>query len=85
MIKAKRKCERLTIRIVTYIMSNIGRTSVWKELLKKLKQDGWTQDHVNGSHHIMIKGGQTLSVPVHGNKDVPPGTLHKLLKQAGLK
>lgn len=33
----------------------------------------------------MINGDKTLSVPVHGNKDIPQGLLNKLLKQAGLK
>ena len=56
-----------------------------KEFLSLLKKNGWALDRINGSHHIMIKGVKTLSVPVHGNKDVPTGLLHKLLKEAGLK
>jgi predicted RNA binding protein YcfA (HicA-like mRNA interferase family) len=56
-----------------------------KEVLSLLKKNGWTLDRISGSHHIMIKGIKTLSVPVHGNKDVPTGLLHKLLKEAGLK
>jgi len=56
-----------------------------KELIKQLKQQGWTLDRINGSHHIMIKGDKTLSVPVHGNKDLPKGTLNTLLKDGGLK
>jgi predicted RNA binding protein YcfA (HicA-like mRNA interferase family) len=56
-----------------------------KELLKKLKQEGWTLDRVKGSHHILIKGGSTVVVPVHGNTDMPKGTLNGILKQSGLK
>ena len=56
-----------------------------KELLALLKKNGWAPDRINGSHHIMIKGVKTLSIPIHGNKDVPTGLLHKLLKEAGLK
>jgi predicted RNA binding protein YcfA (HicA-like mRNA interferase family) len=56
-----------------------------KELVKQLRLNGWELDRINGSHHIMIKGKSTLSVPVHGNKDLPSGTLNKLLKQGGLR
>lgn len=56
-----------------------------KQLLKRLRNDGWELDRVNGSHYIMKKGDQTLSVPYHGDKPVPIGLLEKLLKQAGLK
>ena len=56
-----------------------------KELLKLLERDGWTLDRINGSHHIMIKGSKTLSVPVHGNKELGKGLLNKLMKVGGLK
>ena len=56
-----------------------------KELLALLKKNGWALDRINGSHHIVINGVKTLSVPVHGNRDVPTGLLNKLLKEAGLK
>ncbi len=56
-----------------------------KELVKLLKKDGWTLDRIKGSHHIMIKGTMTLSVPVHGNKDLPAGILHRLRKDGGLQ
>jgi predicted RNA binding protein YcfA (HicA-like mRNA interferase family) len=56
-----------------------------KELLRLLKENGWVLDRIKGSHHIMIKGNKTLSVPVHGNRDLPKGTLNAILKEAGLK
>ena len=56
-----------------------------KELIKLLKLNGWTLDRISGSHHIMIKDDKTLSVPVHGKKDLPKGLLNSLLKQGGLK
>ena len=37
-----------------------------KELVKLLKKNGWQIDRISGSHHIMVKGGRTISVPVHG-------------------
>jgi len=56
-----------------------------KELVKLLKKEGWALDRIKGSHHIMIKGTMTLSVPVHGNRDVPAGILHRLMKDGGLQ
>jgi predicted RNA binding protein YcfA (HicA-like mRNA interferase family) len=55
-----------------------------KEFLRRLKAEGWKLDRVHGSHHIMVKGERTLSVPVHGSKDLPKGLLRRLMKEAGL-
>jgi predicted RNA binding protein YcfA (HicA-like mRNA interferase family) len=57
-----------------------------KELLRVLKDDGWYEDRVVGSHHIFkhaTKPGH-LSVP-HPKKDLGIGLVNKILKQAGLK
>lgn len=54
-------------------------------MIKKLKAIGWKLDRVNGSHHIMVKGKNTVSVPVHGKTDIPKGTLHNIMKEGGLK
>jgi len=56
-----------------------------KELVKKLQKAGWKIDRIQGSHHIMVKGSDTVSVPVHAGKDLPAGTLSDILKKAGLK
>jgi predicted RNA binding protein YcfA (HicA-like mRNA interferase family) len=56
-----------------------------KEFLKILKKNGWKLDRIKGSHHILIKGDKTLSIPVHGSQDLPSGILNKLLKEAGIK
>ena len=56
-----------------------------KDLVRQLKAAGWTLDRIHGSHHIMIKGDEEVSVPVHAGKDIPTGTLHRLLKVTGLK
>ncbi len=55
-----------------------------KDLLKLFKQNGWIEVRVHGSHHIMKKGNQTETIPVHG-KDVPIGLLNAILKRTGLK
>ncbi len=56
-----------------------------KQLVKLLEKDGWTLDRISSSHHVLKKGSLTVSVPVHANRDLPTGTLNKLLKEAGLK
>lgn len=56
-----------------------------KQLIKLLQGKGWCLDRVEGSHHILAKGDKTLSVPVHGSKDLGKGLLHALMKQGGLK
>lgn len=55
-----------------------------KEIIKLLMKDGWTVVRIHGSHHVMKKGLSTIVVPVH-NKDLPPGLVNNILKQAGLK
>jgi len=56
-----------------------------KQLIKLLKQNGWELERVQGSHHIMVKGAKTLSVPVHANRDLGKGLLFALRRQGGLK
>jgi len=56
-----------------------------KECVKLLKKHGWVVDRIRGSHHIMLKGNESIPIPVHGNADIPAGTLHSILKKAGLK
>ncbi|KKK75072.1 hypothetical protein LCGC14_2877420 [marine sediment metagenome] len=56
-----------------------------KELIKKFKSNGWILDRIRGSHYILIKGNETVVVPVHSNKDIPKGTLENIFKKAGLK
>jgi len=56
-----------------------------KDFVKKLLRDGWELDRVRGSHYIMRKGGITLAVPVHANKDLKAGIFNDLNKKAGYK
>jgi predicted RNA binding protein YcfA (HicA-like mRNA interferase family) len=56
-----------------------------KVLIKKIKEDGWFLVNVVGSHqqfkHPTKKGKVTIP---HPKKDLPIGTVHSILKQAGL-
>ena len=56
-----------------------------KELIKLAEKQGFRLDRISGSHHIMIKDDKTISIPVHSGKEIPKGTVEKLLKQIGLK
>ncbi len=59
----------------------------YKELLRKLLADGWYKVDQEGSHLQLkhpTKPGR-VTIPVHSGKDIAPGTLNSILKQAGLK
>ena len=57
-----------------------------KTLCKVVEKNGWILKRVTGSHHIYSKIGirAIVSIPVHGNRDLPVGTLKGILKDAGL-
>jgi len=57
-----------------------------KRMCRVLKKHGWTEVRVKGSHHAFQKPGETATivVPVHGNKDLKPGTQRAIMKDAGL-
>jgi len=50
------------------------------------KKAGWKLNHVEGSHHILIKDGSDvhLSIPVQRGKDLGIGLLKKLIAKAGM-
>lgn len=59
----------------------------YKELDKLLKGKGWLPVRTRGSH-VQYKHSEhpnTIAVPNHGGQDIKKGTLHSILKQAGLK
>ena len=56
-----------------------------KKLIKKLQALGFVETHRRGSHFYFKKDNKIVTVPVHGNKDIPIGTLHNIIiHQAGL-
>ncbi|MBW4417785.1 MAG: type II toxin-antitoxin system HicA family toxin [Myxacorys californica WJT36-NPBG1] len=62
------------------------RTISGKMLCKIVENQGWELKRVTGSHHIYVKEDvdAILSIPVHGNRDLPKGTLKSIMKDAGL-
>ncbi len=56
-----------------------------KEIISKLKAEGWHLNRINGSHHIMVKDGKAVPVPVHGGRDVGVGLVANISRQIGVK
>jgi predicted RNA binding protein YcfA (HicA-like mRNA interferase family) len=56
-----------------------------KQMCKILERHGWQIPRTKSSHHIYKKPGHgTISVPVHGNKDLRTGLQADIMKVAGL-
>ncbi|MEK6750553.1 MAG: type II toxin-antitoxin system HicA family toxin [Pseudomonadota bacterium] len=55
------------------------------DIISKLKKAGWTLDRVKGSHHIMVKDGKAVPIPVHGNRDIGAGLVAAIQRQTGVK
>lgn len=57
-----------------------------KKIIKILEQHGWCHVSTHGSHHKMKKSGYApIIVPVHGKKDLKPGTLRSIERVTGVK
>lgn len=57
-----------------------------KQLIKLLNQNGYSEIRQRGSHKIFQgPDGKMVTVPCHSGKDLKPGTLNQILKDAGLK
>jgi predicted RNA binding protein YcfA (HicA-like mRNA interferase family) len=55
-------------------------------IIRMLTDDGWYEVEVHGSHHQFKHPAKPGKVTIpHPRKDVPKGTVHSILKQAGLK
>jgi len=57
-----------------------------RDIIKLLEKDGWKLVAAKGSHHQFKHPRKVGRVTVpHPKKDIPAGTLHSIMKQAGLK
>jgi predicted RNA binding protein YcfA (HicA-like mRNA interferase family) len=54
-----------------------------KEIISLLEERGFKFIRQKGSHRLYKKDTSRVTVPFH-NKDLKPGTLRNILKQAGL-
>lgn len=56
-----------------------------REVIEKIKEDGWYEVEVKGSHHPFKHPNKPGRVTVpHPKSDLPIGTVRSILKQAGL-
>ncbi|MCD0448724.1 type II toxin-antitoxin system HicA family toxin [Actinocorallia sp. API 0066] len=54
-------------------------------VVKALEKAGFELVRTKGSHHMMTgPSGRFTVVPVHRGKDLPPGTLRRIIADAGL-
>lgn len=53
-----------------------------REIVNRLKADGFVLVSIRGSHHKFRKDGRTIIVP-HPKKDLPLGTARAIAKAAG--
>ena len=57
-----------------------------RDVVRALQRAGFVVDRVVGSHHVMTLPNdptRTVTVPVHGGRDLKPGTLRSIIRQAG--
>jgi predicted RNA binding protein YcfA (HicA-like mRNA interferase family) len=57
-----------------------------KRMGKVLADRGWVLLRIKGSHHHYghIDRNEIVQVPVHGNRDLKPGTQRSIMRSAGL-
>jgi predicted RNA binding protein YcfA (HicA-like mRNA interferase family) len=57
-----------------------------KNIVSALRRAGFIVDRIAGSHHVMSYPGdptRTVTVPVKAGRDLKPGTLRSIIRQAG--
>ena len=58
-----------------------------RQVLRALQRAGFVVDRIVGSHHVLRHPAvphRVVTVPFHGPKDLKPGTLRAIIRQAGL-
>jgi len=56
-------------------------------VVRALTRAGFVLDRIVGSHHVLVYPAnpvRTVTVPVHASRDLKPGTLRAIIRQAGL-
>ncbi|TAN16310.1 MAG: type II toxin-antitoxin system HicA family toxin [Chitinophagaceae bacterium] len=60
----------------------------YKQLVKELEKYGWEFEREGKGSHMIFSNPHSkniISVPFHGNRDLPTGLAKKILKQAKQK
>ena len=53
-----------------------------KEVIRRLRQEGWQERRGKGSHMVFTKDKKTVTVPT-SKKEIPIGTYRNIAKVAG--
>ena len=56
--------------------------------VRALERAGFVVDRIVGSHYVMVLPGNAMravTVPVHSGRDLKPGTLRSIIRQAGFE
>jgi len=51
---------------------------------RAFEKAGWTRDRQRGSHIIMLKPGNNVSLSIPQHRELAPGTLRALIRAAGM-
>jgi predicted RNA binding protein YcfA (HicA-like mRNA interferase family) len=54
------------------------------DAVRAFQRAGWRQDRQRGSHVILVKAGMLASLSVPQHREVAPGTLRALIRNAGM-
>jgi predicted RNA binding protein YcfA (HicA-like mRNA interferase family) len=58
-----------------------------RQVVAALRRAGYVTDRIAGSHYIMKHSNDpalAVTVPFHGSRDIKPGTLRNIIRQANL-
>jgi predicted RNA binding protein YcfA (HicA-like mRNA interferase family) len=55
-----------------------------REVVRAFEKHGWEVARQRGSHIIMVKAGQNVTLSIPDHKGVARGTLRSLIRSAGL-
>jgi len=58
-----------------------------KRVIRALERAGFVVERVVGSHHVLAHPEdptRAVTVPYHGSRDLKPGTIRSIIRQAGL-
>ena len=58
-----------------------------RDIVRRLRRDGWYIDRIRGSHHHYKHPSKpgTVTVPIHRGRDLGIHTVRSILKQAGFE
>ena len=54
------------------------------EVVKAFGRAGWRRNRQRGSHVVMLKPGEIVSLSIPQHRELAPGTLRSLIRAAGM-